>query len=341
MYVASPEGLTGKSAVALGLLDALTREVGSVGVFRPLTTVGAGGEVDLVVDLLVSQPGIKQTYEEALGVTYEAARDNADEALHVIVERFGQLTDRFEVIVVVGSDFADVSTGTELSFNAKIAANLGSPVVLVVHGRERTPDQIRSAADGALTELRSNHAQPVAVIANRVDPDQAGEVRAALAGLPDLVTAAIGENPVLSAPTFRALAAAADAELGAGQRELDGPGVAGSDRGGDEPAERAGSAAARRHGDRPERPDRPHPGPDAGPPVRHLPRPGGHLADRWLPAAGHHPPAVRGRSPGSAHRAHRARHLHHGRAVDAGPRTDDQGVHEQDRIRPADLRRRS
>ncbi len=199
--------------MALGLLDALTREVGSVGVFRPLTTVGAGGEVDLVVDLLVSQPGIKQTYEEALGVTYEAARDNADEALHVIVERFGQLTDRFEVIVVVGSDFADVSTGTELSFNAKIAANLGSPVVLVVHGRERTPEQIRSAADGALTELRSNHAQPVAVIANRVDPDQAGEVRAALAGLPDLVIAAIGENPVLSAPTFRALAAAADADL--------------------------------------------------------------------------------------------------------------------------------
>ena len=213
VYVASPEGLTGKSAVALGLLDALTREVGSVGVFRPLTTVGAGGEVDLIVDLLVNQPGIKQTYEEALGVTYEAARDDADEALHVIVERFGQLTDRFEVIVVVGSDYADVSTGTELSFNAKIAANLGSPVVLVVHGRERTPDQIRSAADGALAELRSNHAQPVAVIANRVEPDQAGEVRTALADLPDLVTAAIGENPVLSAPTFRALAAAADAEL--------------------------------------------------------------------------------------------------------------------------------
>ncbi len=40
MYVASPEGLTGKSAVALGLLDALVREVGSVGVFRPLTAAG-------------------------------------------------------------------------------------------------------------------------------------------------------------------------------------------------------------------------------------------------------------------------------------------------------------
>ena len=213
VYVASPEGQTGKSAVALGLVDALTREVGSVGIFRPLTTVGASGETDLVVDLLVNQPGIDQTYEEALGVTYEAAREDADEALHQIVERFGQLTDRFEVIVIVGSDYVDVATGTELSFNAKIAANLGAPVVLVVHGRGRTPDQIRAAADSALAELAANHAQTVAVVANRVEAADAEAIRAQLAGLPGMVGAAMAENPLLSAPTFRALVEAADGDL--------------------------------------------------------------------------------------------------------------------------------
>jgi phosphate acetyltransferase len=214
VYVASPEGLTGKSAVALGLLDALTREVGAVGVFRPLTTAGSGGDdIDLIVDLLVNQPGISQTYDEAIGVTYEAARHDADEALHVIVERFGQLTDRFEVILVVGSDYTDVATGTELSFNAKIAANLGSPVVLVVHGRERSPEQIRAAAQSAIAELRANHAHTVAVIANRVDHDSADAIREALADLEGVVTAAIPESPLLSAPTFRALVEAADGEL--------------------------------------------------------------------------------------------------------------------------------
>jgi phosphate acetyltransferase len=214
VYVASPEGLTGKSAVALGLLDALRREVGSVGVFRPLTTAGSSSDdIDLIIDLLVSQPGISQSYDEAIGVTYEAAREDADEALHVIVERFGQLTDRFDVIMVVGSDYTDVASGTELSFNAKIAANLGSPVVLVVHGRRRRPEQIRAAAESAIAELRANHAHTVAVIANRVDHDAADAVRTALANLPDVVTAAIEENPLLSAPTFRALVEAADAEL--------------------------------------------------------------------------------------------------------------------------------
>jgi phosphate acetyltransferase len=213
VYIASPEGFTGKSAVALGLLDALTREVDSVGVFRPLTTSSGSDDVDLIVDLLVNQPGISQTYEEAIGVTYDAAREDADEALHVIVERFGQLTDRFDVILVVGSDYTDVASGTELSFNAKIAANLGSPVVLVVHGRERTPEQILAAAESAIAELRANHAHTVAVIANRVDHDAAEAIRATFKELPEVVTAAIPESPLLSAPTFRALAEAAEARL--------------------------------------------------------------------------------------------------------------------------------
>ena len=196
------------------MLDALTREVGTVGVFRPLTTASAGGDdIDLIVDLLVNQPGISQTYDEAIGVTYEAARQNADKALQVIVERFGQLTDRFEVILVVGSDYTDVATGTELSFNAKIAANLGSPVVLVVHGRERNPEQIRAAAHSAMAELRANHAHTVAVIANRVDHDAVDAVRQALADLENVVTAAIPESHLLTAPTFRALVEAADGEL--------------------------------------------------------------------------------------------------------------------------------
>ena len=216
VYVASPEGLTGKSAVALGILDALLREVGSVGVFRPLTTLGGSGpddEVDHIVEMLLSQPGTDQTYEETLGVTYAQAHDDPDEALHVIVEKFGRLSSRFRVMLVLGSDYTDVSTGTELAFNARVAANLGSAVVLVVHGRDRSPEQVRVAAEGALAELRANHAHPVAVIANRVEPADLDTVRATLTDLPYDITAAIPENPLLRAPSFRSLVEATAAHL--------------------------------------------------------------------------------------------------------------------------------
>ncbi|MFP5316649.1 MAG: AAA family ATPase, partial [Actinomycetes bacterium] len=36
VYVASVEGYTGKSAVALGVLDTLSRRVERVGVYRPI-----------------------------------------------------------------------------------------------------------------------------------------------------------------------------------------------------------------------------------------------------------------------------------------------------------------
>ena len=150
VYVASPEGQTGKSAVALGLLDALVREVGSVGIFRPLIPAGS----DYIADMLITQPGIHQELDETAGVSYDLARDDADEALHQIVEKFGQLSGRYDVVLVVGIGLHRRVHRTEMSFNAKIAANLGSPVVLVVHGRERTPEQIRAAAEAALTELR-------------------------------------------------------------------------------------------------------------------------------------------------------------------------------------------
>ena len=225
VYVASVEGQTGKSAVALGLLDALIREVGSVGVFRPLISTpsapgaGQGPERDVILDLLVSRPGIEQTYEEAIGVTYETARADTEEALHQIVQRFSALRDRFEVVLVLGSDYTDITAATELSLNAKIAANLGAPVVLVVHGRDRTPAQIRAAADGALAEFRAQHAQAVAVIANRVAPDALAEVVAALEDhRPDTeptrpVVAALPESPTLSAPTVRRLAEAVSGRL--------------------------------------------------------------------------------------------------------------------------------
>src|SRR4029078_1118839 len=126
VYIASPEGLTGKAAIAIGLIDTLTREVGSVAVFRPLVH----GHVDMLADMLVNQPGITQGYDDAIGVTYDEARENPDEAMHVTVARFGRLAESFDVVLVLGSDYTDISTGTELTVNARIAANLGAPVVL-------------------------------------------------------------------------------------------------------------------------------------------------------------------------------------------------------------------
>ncbi len=216
VFVAAAEGASVKSIVALGLLDLLTRQVDRVGVFRPVTP---SPDEDLVVDLLLAHPAVRQVRETAIGVSYAQVHADTRAARAEIVRRFTALRREVDAIVVLGSDFVDVTTPGELTFNARVAADLGSPVVLVVSGLDRDPAEVRTVADVALTELADAHAQMIAVIANRVSPGEESAVRAALESLPGLPVGVIPEVPILVAPTVRALFAACDARLLRGNPE--------------------------------------------------------------------------------------------------------------------------
>src|SRR6476659_2614696 len=140
VYIASPEGLSGKSSVAYGLVDLFSRRVGRVGIYRPV--IDALEDVDPVIELLVEHPGVAQSYDDAVGVTYHDLHADPESALSRIVDKFGVLSAKYDLVVVVGSDYTDVTTGNEWATNAHIAANIGSPVVLVVSGRGRDPQTI-------------------------------------------------------------------------------------------------------------------------------------------------------------------------------------------------------
>jgi phosphate acetyltransferase len=99
-------------------------------------------------------------------------------ALSRIVERYKAVEAKCDAVVIVGSDYTDVGSPTELSFNARVAANLGAPVLLVLGGRSaadgttpRTGADMRQVAEVTTAELRNEHASLLAVVANRVDPE--------------------------------------------------------------------------------------------------------------------------------------------------------------------------
>ena len=229
VFVVAADGASVKSIVALGLADLLTRQVRRVGVFRPVTP---SPDADLVVDLLLAHPAIDQRRETAIGVTYDDVHRDAAAAHAEIVRRFNELSRDFDALVVLGSDFADVATPGELTFNARVAADLGSPVVLVISGHGRGPHDVCAVADVALAELTAAHAQTIAIIANRVDPGSEEAVRAGLTAwlsanprearprepqsresLPRMPIGVIPEVPVLVAPPVSALLEACDATL--------------------------------------------------------------------------------------------------------------------------------
>ncbi|GAA4417554.1 phosphate acetyltransferase [Georgenia halophila] len=217
IYVASAEGHTGKSAIALGLVDLFARRVESVGIFRPVTR--SQDERDGVVDLLRAHPGVDVSYDDALAVTYDDVHDDGEQALSRIIEAYQPIGREHEVTIVVGSDYTDVASPAELAFNARVAANLGAPVLLVVSGLDRTPDEIARLAEAAVAEIAHEHAATVGVLANRCDPDQLDAVRERL-DADGRAAWALPEVPLLSAPVVRDLMAALDGELLLGDEAL-------------------------------------------------------------------------------------------------------------------------
>ena len=229
VYVASVEGLTGKSAVALGLLDELSRHVERVAVFRPVVRSapqeGPGG--DYVLDLLASHEAVRLPAADCAGVTYDEVHADADAAMERIVERYHRVAERSDAVVVVGSDHTDVGSPAEFGFNVRVAANIGAPVLLVVNGIGRDVEQLRTAVDLATTELRAHHGALFAVVANRVDREPTEVVATTLGDAAGVPAYAIPEEPLLGAPSVRALMAACGGDLVRGDEAMLGREVSG------------------------------------------------------------------------------------------------------------------
>ncbi|MGV0746150.1 phosphate acetyltransferase [Mycolicibacterium sp. XJ870] len=218
IYIASPEGDTGKSTIALGILHRLAATVPKVGVFRPITRL-SGQERDYILELLLAGTTAGLAYEECVGVSYQQVHEDPDAAIADIVDRFHRVAEQCDAVLIVGSDYTDVATPSELSMNARISVNLGAPVVLAVKAADRTPGEVAHVVEICLAELAGQHAHAAAVVANRCDPAQLTAVADALQplGPPAYV---LPEEPLLVAPSVAELQKAVDGTVIAGDPEL-------------------------------------------------------------------------------------------------------------------------
>ncbi|WP_323747032.1 phosphate acetyltransferase [Catenulispora pinisilvae] len=225
LYITATDAASGKTVVALGVAEAMSRRVRRLGVFRPV--VPGGGAVDELVDLIRTRYRIEEPYEDCVGTTYDAVHLDPARAVETIVDRYRALAARCEAVVVVGSDYTDAANTTEFGFNANVAANLALPVLLVVGGMERTPQDVAAVVRVSRQELTRLHATELAVVVNRVQPGDEEAVRrevaAALGAGANSTTPlvfTIPEVPGLTAPTIRDLVRAADGELISGEEAL-------------------------------------------------------------------------------------------------------------------------
>jgi len=218
LYIVGIEPRSGKSVISLGVMEMLSRRIRNVGYFRPV--IPSDRLPDNNIKLIRARYSSDLAYEEMYGITNEAAqkmstRGQSAPLFNKILLQYKALESKCKFVLCEGTDFTGVSSAFEFDFNADVANNLGSPVLVLVNGRGRSPGAIDEAVTVARKSFENKGCTILATIVNRVDPDMCSKVeRHFKKEMPETGPVwVLPEEPVLRKPTINDIAQAIDAHI--------------------------------------------------------------------------------------------------------------------------------
>ena len=145
LYIATNEAQSGKSIIALGLMRMLLGKTKKVGYFRPIIHDYPEGVRDNHIDTVLSHFELNMEYEDCYAVTSQEViqkktTGKVGEIIDKIIDKYKYLEDRFDFVLVEGTDFMGEGVFVELDINVRIVKNLGIPVIIVGNGKDKNVD---------------------------------------------------------------------------------------------------------------------------------------------------------------------------------------------------------
>jgi len=217
LYIASMEARSGKSVVALGVMEMLSRRLNKIGFFRPVIPDVAQ---DNNINLISSRYLLEQPYEAMYAFSHDQAQDMVadgkyDTLLKTVLGKFKTLERQCKYIVCEGTDYTGVSSAFEFDFNAEVANNLGCPILVVLNGRGKIPADVIESVRFARESFESHGCTIMATIVNRVDPKEVETVEKKLTASVSKSSPVyiLPEDPLLSKPTVGEIATALECQI--------------------------------------------------------------------------------------------------------------------------------
>ncbi|PKB18142.1 phosphate acetyltransferase [Flavobacterium sp. 5] len=220
IYIATIEENCGKTIITLGLLRMLLGRTAKVGYFRPIIEDNEEGKKDTHIETVISYFDLDIKYEDAYAITKSKLikkKNNGKlgEVVDLIIEKYKQLEDRFDFILVEGTSFTGEGTVIELDMNVLIAKNLGVPTIIVGSGEGKTLDELIDNLNLAYNSFKIKEVEVLAVIANKVQPENIELVTTSLQkSLPSSIL--INSIPLIGSlnnPTIHEIVEMLDAEI--------------------------------------------------------------------------------------------------------------------------------
>lgn len=217
LYIATMEPRGGKSVIALGVMELLSRRLRNIGFFRPIIP---DVEFDNNIQLIRKRYNLKLPYADMYAFKHQDAQDlisdgKYDSVLKTILSKYKELERKCDFVLCEGTDYTGVSSAFEFDFNADIANNLGSPILAIINGRDKSPDGIVDAVKVARESFEDHGCTILATIINRVNRRDIEDIveRLRAEKFEDQPIYTLPEETLLGKPTVGEIATALDGQI--------------------------------------------------------------------------------------------------------------------------------
>lgn len=210
IFIASAEPFSGKSIIALGLVNMLLGKAQKIGYFKPVINHDPKEKRDVHIQTIIEHFGLPVNFEDAYAFTRQDAMKHLEsesqgEMIDTIITKFKKLEENYDFTILEGSDYEGEGAAFEFESNVRIAKNLNAPVILVVSGEKKNTAQVINDVLNLLRNFEAREIQVLAIVANKIEPEQLDDVRQLLKNqLPaDTILAVIPADKGLQSPTIK------------------------------------------------------------------------------------------------------------------------------------------
>jgi phosphate acetyltransferase len=210
IFIATTEPYSGKSIIALGLVNMLLGKTKRIGYFKPIINIDPEEGKDAHIETVIDYFDLDINYDDAYAFTRpqamgEMENEGQGTMMNTIIRKFKKIEESYDFTVVEGSDFLGEGTAFEFEMNLSIAKNLAAPVIIVSSGENKTTTEIISAVMNVLRNFATREVQVLAVFVNKIEPALAADLQKSLKQqLPEeIVLAVIPREKALASPSMR------------------------------------------------------------------------------------------------------------------------------------------
>jgi phosphate acetyltransferase len=230
IYIATSEPNSGKSLVTLGLMRMLLGRTPKVGYFRPIIDDTKSNKSDNHINTVISYFDLDMHHDEAFALTrseFVNMRNNDEDGkiIDTIIDKYKHLEEKFDFILVEGTDFRGEGLAIELDINILIAKNLGIPVLIVSSGIGQEMDEFIADVHIAYDSFMDKEVEVIAIVANKILKKNLKLVREGISKNvhKDVLVSAIPRVKSLTHPTLSEIVNALDAKVLFGEDYLNNP----------------------------------------------------------------------------------------------------------------------